>query len=412
MSAARDSIRARWEALSPSVKQKVVAGGAVAALAVIVIAGVSQTNQAGYGQGTQRQPQKAESILLRSDPREIGVRSLAAEVRGLSTTVSDLQADNERLRRAAERPQPAATASSDGDAKARAEIQELRAVIASLQAGKPVDGVSAVPASPRPPVPPGQPGQSVQQGQGPGARGAVQQPTVPPPPPRGIVTIESPAPAKADPSKADAKAKPRPKTYIPSGSIMSGVILTGVDAPTGRSASSNPLPVLIRVQHEAILPSRYRADVREAFVLAEAFGDLSSERVYIRAQQFSMVLRDGTVVDRPIRASAVGSDGSAGLRGKLVSKQGQMIANALFAGFADGAARAFGGNNGGYYGGGFNPGDAAQSGFSTGASTALDRVASYFLQQADAMHPVIEMAPGRGVSLIVLSGFDLDLASK
>lgn len=230
--------------------------------------------------------------------------------------------------------------------------------------------------------------------------------------PLQIRSISEPKPEPA--VEADPASEPaRPKTYIPSGSIITGVTLTGVDAPTGRSASSMPIPVLIRVQHEAILPSRFRADVREAFILAEAFGDLSSERVYMRAQKFSMVLTDGKVVDRAIQASAIGPDGVAGVYGKLVSKQGQMIANALFAGFADGASRAFGGNSYGFSGsGGADPSQVAVGGFSGGASTALDRVASYFLAQADAAHPVIATAPGQRVSLILLNGFDLDLAGR
>ena len=42
--------------------------------------------------------------------------------------------------------------------------------------------------------------------------------------------------------------------YLPAGSFFSGVLLTGLDAPTQLAAKSSPMPVIIRVKKEAILP--------------------------------------------------------------------------------------------------------------------------------------------------------------
>jgi conjugal transfer pilus assembly protein TraB len=49
------------------------------------------------------------------------------------------------------------------------------------------------------------------------------------------------------------------------------------------------------------------------------------------------------------------------------------------------------------------------SGISGGVTTALDRVASYYLQLADQITGVIEVPPGRAVSLVVLRGTELKL---
>lgn len=40
---------------------------------------------------------------------------------------------------------------------------------------------------------------------------------------------------------------------LPAGSILSGVSVTGMDAPTGKQAQRDPFPSLIRVKNEAIL---------------------------------------------------------------------------------------------------------------------------------------------------------------
>lgn len=198
--------------------------------------------------------------------------------------------------------------------------------------------------------------------------------------------------------------------YLPTGSIMTGVLLNGLDAPTGRGTQSQPVPVVVRLKHDAILPSRYRSDVREAFVLASGFGDLSSERAYLRAERLSMILRNGQVIDIPIKMSAIGSDGKTGLRGAVVSKQGALIAKAMLAGTAEGVSRAFGGNSMGGFGRSNDlpeGRDLMVGGIGGGASSALDRVASYFLQQAEAMYPVVEIAAGRDVSFLLLEGTEL-----
>ena len=66
--------------------------------------------------------------------------------------------------------------------------------------------------------------------------------------------------------------------FIPAGSILSGNLLNGLDAPTGKGARREPFPVLARLKDEAILPNRFRADVRECFLVSAGYGDLSSER--------------------------------------------------------------------------------------------------------------------------------------
>lgn len=217
---------------------------------------------------------------------------------------------------------------------------------------------------------------------------------------RGSATASVPVARQAPPSPV----------YLPTGSIMTGVLLNGLDAPTGRGTQSQPVPVVVRLQHDAILPSRYRSDVREAFVLASGFGDLSSERAYLRAERLSMILRNGQIIDIPIKMSAIGSDGKTGLRGTVVSKQGALIAKAMLAGTADGVSRAFGGNSVGGFG---RRNELPESrdlmigGIGGGASSALDRVASYFLEQAEAMYPVVEIAAGREVSFLLLEGTEL-----
>ena len=76
---------------------------------------------------------------------------------------------------------------------------------------------------------------------------------------------------------------------LPAGAFASVALLNGVDAGTGSSTQSNPMPVLLRVTDHATLPGAARYKLKSCFVLASAYGDMSSERVYARLTKLSCV---------------------------------------------------------------------------------------------------------------------------
>lgn len=225
---------------------------------------------------------------------------------------------------------------------------------------------------------------------------------------------------KNEKAKEESEKEKELSVTLPAGSMLSGVLVTGMDAPTGRQAQRDPFPSLIRIKTEAILPNRFRADFRECLLIAGGWGDLSSERAYMRSERLSCVRNDGTVLEAPIEAFASGEDGKAGIRGRLVSKQGQLIAKSLTAGIMQGAAAAFdvkqvpsinitrGGLDGSdvqspVYEQAFDS-NAIQAAGARGAGTALERIADYYLEMAENIFPVIEIDAMREVDFIVNRG--------
>jgi conjugal transfer pilus assembly protein TraB len=210
--------------------------------------------------------------------------------------------------------------------------------------------------------------------------------------------------------------------FIPAGTILSGNLLNGLDAPTGKKARKEPFPVLARIKAEAILPNRYRADLRECFLVAAGYGDLSAERAYIRSETLSCVRQDGGVIEVPIDAYAVGEDGKVGLRGAVVSKQGQLMATSLLAGFAKGISDAFGkvqipvfmtGGNGS-----LSSNVPYQNAFSTqamegsslrGVGYSMDRMAHYYMDLAENLFPVVEIDATRQIEFVIQRGTELKL---
>ena len=153
--------------------------------------------------------------------------------------------------------------------------------------------------------------------------------------------------------------------------------------------------------------------MKECFVTAAGYGDISSERAYLRLERLSCVLKSGDVIEVPIKGYVSGEDGKTGVRGRLVSKQGQIIAKSLLVGLAGGigsglaqsvtatSTTALGAVQS------VDPQKLLQYGLSQGASSALDKVADWYLKRANETYPIIEVDAGRHVDVILTEGVDL-----
>lgn len=208
--------------------------------------------------------------------------------------------------------------------------------------------------------------------------------------------------------RADAEKKTSIE-FIPAGSFVRVEMLNGVDAPTGGQAQSNPLPMAFHVLDTANLANRYKLDIRDCRIIAAAWGDLSSERTMGRTETLTCII-GGETVEMPIKGQVIGEDGKAGMRGRLVTKQGQLLANALFAGSLSGIGRAFQagatttttGSAG--IAQSIDPDKLAQAGIGGGVSQAATMLANYYLKAADKLFPVIETDGGRIVEVLITKG--------
>lgn len=215
------------------------------------------------------------------------------------------------------------------------------------------------------------------------------------------------------------KKREHEAAYIPGGSMFPGVLLNGMDAPTSSISQKNPTPVLIRVKKEAVLPNYASIDVRECFVMGAGFGQLSSERALIRTESIACVRHDGKVFDTKMEAYVVGTDGKVGVPGRLVSKQGQMIAQSLLAGALGGIGQSL--TKSRVPNLNINPAlgndlyetdnlaSVAQSGLAGGISSSANMIARFYLDMAKETFPVVETQAGQVVTVIVTRGMTLPL---
>lgn len=426
---APNALMQRWGSL-PAKHKRILVVGALGAVLLVVLYLFVTASPPSQSRGGDRQAIVSD-ILTSANTRSLGIdglnnrtRDLEGEIATLKKSLGDLSSKLD-----------AANEKAISQADLQAQFKQLRKALQEGNQGQvaqpvgpgdgadlPAAGASTPPpnATPPPsiwnrPTPVAElPPENNRQGKNP--QGSTQPPPVSP---IKIRTIGE--------SDQDAEAAAREKAardigvYLPAGSIVTGTLITGMEAPTDKSAQSDPFPSLIRVKKDAILPNRYRLDVRECFVIASGYGSLSAERAYLRSEVLSCVRNDGGVIEVPLNAYAVGEDGKVGLRGKVVSKQGQFLAKSLMAGFWSGMSQVFNQvpvptiqtspDSSPLYQNVLT-GDSVTAGVVRGAGQALDRLAKFYLDMAKDIYPVIEINANRAVSFIVTQGGRLRTVSS
>ena len=201
---------------------------------------------------------------------------------------------------------------------------------------------------------------------------------------------------------------------IPAGAFAQAVLVGGVDASTSIQASSDPRPVLLRITNEGTLPRHFKSDLCGCHALAACYGDISSERVYMRLEKITCTERKtGELIEMAVQGYIAGEDGRAGLRGRVVDRAGESMRNAAIGGFLSGMGSFLSQANNPVT---FSPlsglaqtnpltnGELLKHGASKGVSGALERYADFYIKRAEQMQPVIQVQAGRLVDIVFTQG--------
>lgn len=441
-----DSIRSRYELLNSDQKRKLVLGAAAAVLLIVAFL-IIQVFTEKPGARPHRVDRKVQyDLLTGKEPENLGISAITAQLDSINKRIQRVEEGGVgvgapgRIGRTQVETNPSADPResdfdigweslaedpklNDSDRELLREIKERRSSGAPARPAKPqrvVDDapsvVSSPEASPIQVIPP----QRVTNAPAPAATG------------NKIRSFSESKRSEATASTPDAPA-PKPVAGVvpggqgvqgrnihdtsaitlPAGSIIGGTLITGMDASSSNSAKREPFPALLRIKQEAILPNRYTMDIRECFMVASGYGDLSSERAYLRAEAISCVKSDGTIIESSIDAYAVGEDGKTGVRGRLVSKEGAIIARGLLSGFLSGISSLMKPARvpvlslnpaDGYQTTRPDAGSVAEEAAMSGISGASSEIAKYYMDMAKNIFPVIEVDAGRKVDFIITRG--------
>ncbi|MCB1073628.1 MAG: hypothetical protein KDK96_11105, partial [Chlamydiia bacterium] len=126
---------------------------------------------------------------------------------------------------------------------------------------------------------------------------------------------------------------------IPAGTIVKCVLVSAADCSVAVKKPSGPNMLLLRPLANGKLPRNVRVPLKGSVIIANAVGDIASERVYIRGERMTLVQRNGDFIETEVSAFVSGEDGKEGMRGVVVDRSGAIITRAAFAAFFQGVGQ-------------------------------------------------------------------------
>lgn len=205
--------------------------------------------------------------------------------------------------------------------------------------------------------------------------------------------------------------------YLPPNSYARARVIVGVDASAGVASQTDPLPVVLRItgparsvlQSGRVLTTRIEGCV----INGAARGDLSSEKVYVKLARMTCDQPGGRVAVSEVKGF-ISFAGKSGVRGRVVSREGNLVTQALLAGIVGGFGRGFSANANSVFSSTrtnadgskakLSPGDILGGGLGQGAADAADTVSKYLIERAEQYQPVVEMPTGIEVEVVFLDG--------
>jgi conjugal transfer pilus assembly protein TraB len=205
--------------------------------------------------------------------------------------------------------------------------------------------------------------------------------------------------------------------YLPPNSIATARVIVGVDANTNTRGQADPLPVVLRITGAArsvyAKGKLLRTDIIGCMVNGAAQADLSSEKVYVKLQRMTCPQPGGRVAVSEVKGF-IAFGGKTGVRGRVVSRTGNLVGQAMIAGVLGGFGRGFSANaqsaltaptvNIGGQRSSLSPSQLAAGGLGEGVASSADMVSKYLIERAEQYQPVVEMPTGLDVEVVFLDG--------
>jgi hypothetical protein len=210
------------------------------------------------------------------------------------------------------------------------------------------------------------------------------------------------------------------KNYIPEGTYFTGHLLGGIAVSTGlNTPDDNATPVAIKLiarfdqvnKETTNLSPLNKLKLENCRIMGSSYGDLSSERAIIRLEKL-ICEQDGVYITSKIAGQIFGSDGLNGIKGTIIATSSKHIKNAAIGGLISGISSSAKGQDGSSTSASGliqTKAKGAKSllsdGVLSGASNAGDKIADYYLRQAEAMSPILTVPSGVRINTQITKGF-------
>ncbi len=203
--------------------------------------------------------------------------------------------------------------------------------------------------------------------------------------------------------------------FIPETSYVQGVLLGGINVSTSIGSQSDPVPVIIRITGRGNFPKEFAIDVRNCRILGSSYGDLSSERAIVRAEVLSCYDdKARQVITTKVAGVIFGDDGANGIKGRVVQTSNKQLQHAFMGGMLSGLSGTAKSSDqfsitsmGAINTKKSNFGERLQNNSLSGLGTAGEKIADYYLKQAEMMSPVLQISGGTKVDVVFTKGVHL-----
>lgn len=201
-----------------------------------------------------------------------------------------------------------------------------------------------------------------------------------------------------------------------------GTIVNGVTTQTLQYGKSQPEPIFISLDSTVAMANSFLGDARDCLLMGTVSGDFGSSRAKIRLSKISCSMQNNNdemeYIDAPIDGWIFGEDGQNGLKGRLITKEGDIISKAIPLGLLEGAIATLSaspvlltdGNTGTSTTAlsAANPNDVvsmqAAQGFTSGGTKVVEKIAEYYVKLLDSLNPMVEIKAGRTVTIAFKGG--------
>jgi conjugal transfer pilus assembly protein TraB len=211
--------------------------------------------------------------------------------------------------------------------------------------------------------------------------------------------------------------------HLPATSYVSGHLLGGIAVSTAVGSSSEPIPVVIKLTDKGNLPKNFAVDIKACRLLGSCYGDISSERAIIRAEELVCEnKKSGLIVSTKVAGVIYGDDGANGIRGTVVSMSDKHLKNAVIGGILSGFSNTAKGQDGfditsigSLHSKKQGAQEMAKDGILGGMSSASEKLANYHIKLAENISPVILVPGGTKVDVmftksVEIGSFDIETA--
>jgi conjugal transfer pilus assembly protein TraB len=194
---------------------------------------------------------------------------------------------------------------------------------------------------------------------------------------------------------------------IPTFTVMTGftkgTIITGADVPTLTQNNKDPIPVYISIDGDMINANNYTSNIDNCLLTAAAIGDFASGVAQLRISDISCIATDDVgksyKLTGTIKAWAYDENGKFGIKGRLVSKEGEIIAKGLPLATIEGMIAML---NNSSIGGEATEGAAGIANALGGSaqsttSQIMGKFSDYYLKILESLNPTIEVKAGREI---------------